>query len=522
MKNVDAKPGIVPLPPDSNNRKQSLVVGLIVCAAFILRLWNLLGKSLWLDESLGILFASSASRDFFPLLSMDVHPPFYFILLRLLFFLSKSPVFLRFFSVSCGAATLLIFYLSMKSRAHKGALLLSLVFLAISPVMVHYSQEIRMYALLALLTSASFWSCLYFIEKPGLSEFSLFCLFSVLSIYAHYFAGVFILGCLFYIAWERGRFHKNIPQGAWESFRTGIIITALYLPWLPVFFKHLFSSSLEGKHAQSHSFRVLQTLSEYFTQAFGGVVSWVPLEKTLLFSAHPWQIGSLGWISFFLFILILFCCGIHILKREDRVFRALLSILATGAVITLFHLALRGRFYSRCFIVYLPLIFYILARGMIAIPSRVIRLLCMIYFSLCLLVPSLLYLAIDVRDVSLPLMRILREASAPDDAILHTGKFSYFPLKIYLPDNRQFLADTPHLLLQERSLAKSDLISDPRALSSYKRVWLVVEYWGNPAPSDDPDYWINSWLGSDWISANPIFLNMGVKKCALIRCERRN
>jgi uncharacterized membrane protein len=522
MKKNDAKPGIHPFSPVSSDINLSLGVLVILCAALMLRLWGLREKSLWLDESLGLFFAASRARDFFPLLSLDVHPPLYFMLLRILFFLSKSPVFWRIFSVVCGTASLAVFHLSLKSRAHKGALLLSLILLTISPVMVHYSQEIRMYALLVLLTSLAFWSCLLFIEKPELSGFALFCLFSVLSIYTHYFAGVFIIGCLVFLAWERGRFHENLFMGAWDAFRTAILIAVLYLPWMHVFFRHLYSSSLGGKHAQSHFSGLLQTMTEYFTQFFGGVIPWAPLEKTILFNSNPWHLGSLGWILFFLFIMILFGYGLNILRKETRLFRALTSILAVGAIVTFIHLTLKGRFYPRCFIIYLPLVFYILARGMIAIPMRFVRLACMVYLSLCLLIPALLYLSIDIRDVSLPLSRILKEETSPDDIILHTNKFSYFPMKIYLPDKRQFLADTPSLLLQERTLAKADLIDNARGLSSARRIWLVVEYWGAPAPSDDPDFWLNDWLGSSWTFGKPLFLSMGVKKCTVIKCDRKN
>lgn len=522
MKNKEAKPSVPLSLPASSRYLWSSAILLILCSALILRLWGLREKSLWLDESLGVLFAASKAREFFPLLSLDVHPPFYFILLRILIFLSKNPVFWRLFSVVCGTASLAGFYFALRIRAHKGALFLSLILLSISPVMIHYSQEIRMYAFLVLLTTLAFWSCLFFAEKPGLTGFVLFCFFAVLSIYTHYFAGVFIIGCLVFLAWERGRFHRNLMQGAWDALRAGILIAVLYLPWMPVFFRHLYSSSLGGKHAQSHFSGFLQTMTEYFTRFFGGVMPWVPLEKTILFHSNPHYLGSLGWILFFLFIMILFSYGIYILRKESRLFRCMVSILAVGAIITFIHLTLKGRFYPRCFIIYLPLVFYILARGIIAIPMRLVRLSCMVYLSLCLLIPALFYLTIDIRDVSLPLSRILKEETSPDDVILHTGKFSYFPLKIYLPERRQFLADTPYLLLQERMLAKSDLIDDSSRLSSARRVWLIVEYWGTPTPSDNPDFWLNNWLGSSWLPAKPFFLSMGVKKCTVIRCDRKN
>ena len=507
---------------ESLHKRRGALLFPVLAAGLILRLVHISSQSLWLDESLGILFSQSPRADFFPLLRLDVHPPLYFMILRAVLFLGANPLILRLVSVVFGMAGLVVFYLALSSETDNPGLVLSLFFLAISPLAVHYSQEIRMYGLLFLLTNLTLWALLHFTKKPELQPFLLFCLSSVLCLYTHYFAGVFVLGCLVFLAWERIGEEKSFFKGLFDSLRTAALILVLYLPWLGTFFSHLFSSSLEGMHSQSHFRSMALTFVEYFTQFFGGVViPWVPLEKNLLVDTHPYHLGSLGWILFFLFIVALFICGVSVLRKERRIFRLVVSILGTGLIITLFHLALQGRFYSRCFIIYLPLVFFVLSRGLLALPSRLLKMGGLIYLALCLLVPTLLYLSIDIRDVTLPLSRHLSSASDPNDIIVHTSKFTYFPLKIYMPDSRQYLVQTPLLLQQERILAGHDLISRSDALPSAKRIWLVIEYWGKPFRWDKVEFWTRSWLGPGWNVAIPASYTMGVKNCTLVRCERR-
>jgi len=506
---------------ESLGKRRGALLFLILAGALALRLVHISSQSLWLDESLGILFSQSPKQEFFPLLRLDVHPPLYFMILRAVLFLGANPLILRLVSVVFGMAGLGVFYLALSSETDKESLVLTLFFLALSPLAVHYSQEIRMYGLLFLLTNLTLWSLLRFIKKPELQPFILFCLFSVLSIYTHYFAGVFVLGCLVFLAWERIRDEKSFFKGIFDSFLTAVLILVLYLPWLGTFFSHLFSSSLEGMHAQSHFRHVALTLTEYFTQLFGGVIPWVPLEKDLIVYTHPSYLGSLGWILFSLFILALFIYGLSVLRKERRIFRLVVSILGTGMILTLLHLAMQGRFYSRCFIIFLPLVFYVLARGIAALNLRILKMAALIYLSLCLLVPTLFYLSIDIRDVSLPLSRYLKETIAPQDLIIHTSKFSYFPLKIYIPDSRQYLVQTPLLLKQERILAGHDLVSCSDALPSAKRIWLVIEYWGKPFRWDKVEFWTRSWLGPGWNVAIPSSYSMGVKNCTLVKCERQ-
>jgi 4-amino-4-deoxy-L-arabinose transferase-like glycosyltransferase len=105
-----------------------------------------------------------------------------------------------------------------------GALLL-----AVNPMHVWYSQEIRQYMLLTVLMTESmsaFWSCL-----QGKQRWLSYGLFTVLSFYTHYFT-VFIVTAhaLLAVVWTFWQGQKTILR-TW--FLTILGVGLCFLPWLP-------------------------------------------------------------------------------------------------------------------------------------------------------------------------------------------------------------------------------------------------------------------------------------------------
>jgi uncharacterized membrane protein len=507
----------------SASSPEIIIITIIFISAFLIRLVNINNKSLWLDECISILFAGKSLSELFCFLNMDVHPPLYYLLLKFFLLISSNPVFLRFISVFFGTLSIVVFYFTFRKRANQGALILTLIFLSISPLSIHYSQEIRMYAFLMFLVMLSVWAALRFVEGPELLPFLLFSLVCTALIYTHYFAGIFVIALLFYIAWERFLFTGEFKTALMDALRTGLLISIMYIPWLAVFFKHFLSSSVGGKHSQDHFSHISRTIVEYFTQIFGAWMPWAPFEKIILFKSNPWNLGSFGWLFFFLFIVTLFIFGFYKIKKtEGKLFRLFISTIGVGFLLTSIHLLLRGRFYSRCFIIYLPFIFYILSFAIINLPFRLLRTAAASYLGLCLILPASLYLAIDLRDVSLPLKKRLEEAAEKGEPVLHTSINSFFPVQIYLPEYEHYLIAKPTFLFQERRLAGENLIFNRREFGDKKRVWLVVEFWGKPGPWDLNNGWPQYWLGKNWTSSPVSTFSMGIKKCVLYKCDKNS
>ena len=133
------------------------MIAIILVVAFILRLISLT-QSLWLDEAINVNAAAGLSlKSLILKYSLgDFHPPLFHAILRgwiLLFGSSEAVV--RIPSVILGTLTVYITYLIGQKLFEGKTGLIAATLIATSPLHIYYSQEARMYALAAFLTSLS-------------------------------------------------------------------------------------------------------------------------------------------------------------------------------------------------------------------------------------------------------------------------------------------------------------------------------------------------------------------------------
>lgn len=129
-----------------------------------LRLLRLSWQPLWWDEGYSIFFATEPLQEMFRLTALDIHPPLYYTLLHFWFVLagSTSPETARLLSVVIGVATLPVLTWTCQTilPTKRWIAFVATLLLAISPIHLYYSQEVRMYGLAMLLTlvaSAFLW-----------------------------------------------------------------------------------------------------------------------------------------------------------------------------------------------------------------------------------------------------------------------------------------------------------------------------------------------------------------------------
>lgn len=138
----------------SVNKKYYLLIGLTIVLGFIFKLLIVHSQPLCLDEKYSIFYATQF--DYLVLIknfSVDVHPGFYYLLLKGLLEFTQDPIVLRTLSSvlpqMLGAFLLSWFYL--KRNRKKEALLLSLIF-TFNPFFNHLSFQLRSYSLIFLIT----------------------------------------------------------------------------------------------------------------------------------------------------------------------------------------------------------------------------------------------------------------------------------------------------------------------------------------------------------------------------------
>jgi hypothetical protein len=140
-----------------------LILGAILLLATFLRFYKIDAQSLWYDEGNSARIAERSLQLIVEGAAGDIHPPLYYLLLkvwRAVF--GDGEAALRSFSAVCGVLTVLFTYLIGRDLFNRRVGLIAAFLLAVMPFAIYYSQEARMYALLALCAAASTFAILDF------------------------------------------------------------------------------------------------------------------------------------------------------------------------------------------------------------------------------------------------------------------------------------------------------------------------------------------------------------------------
>ncbi len=159
----------------------------IIFLGLILRVLYL-NQSLWLDEAISVL----AARDFsyygiiFDFLRIDNHPPLFYLLLRFWgSIFGFTDLALRFLPVILGVLLIYpIYRITENITANKNSAFVAALLTATSPILVYYSQEIRMYILITLLCALQIY--LITLKKDNLSKWILISLVNCLLFFSDY------------------------------------------------------------------------------------------------------------------------------------------------------------------------------------------------------------------------------------------------------------------------------------------------------------------------------------------------
>jgi len=219
--------------PDRTARKTKVLLLGVTFLAFALRLYHLGFQSLWRDEVDAILFAQ---RDLPAILATFVQPgqngPLYFLSLH--FWLAaagNSEFALRFFSLFFGLLTVPLLYALGRRLLGTTAGLVAALLLAVSPYHVWYSQEGKMYALVAFLAVLSLYLFARALEENHWAWWLSYLAVTGLALYVHFFTPLLVLVAL---AWFllSGRW-RRLTLGRLALALAGLVLVALpIVRWL--------------------------------------------------------------------------------------------------------------------------------------------------------------------------------------------------------------------------------------------------------------------------------------------------
>jgi hypothetical protein len=169
-------------------RTRFLLLGVLLLAT-LLRLHEMSQQSFWYDElatwhraviPLGEMFAD--------LFAVRNHTPLYFLAMRLWVQIGEGEFVLRYFSFLWGIVGVALTYRLGALVGGRRAGLMAAFLLAISPFHIWYSQEARMYTMLAALAVVANWCLLSLLRRERRWLWLLYALSLALALYTHFLA----------------------------------------------------------------------------------------------------------------------------------------------------------------------------------------------------------------------------------------------------------------------------------------------------------------------------------------------
>lgn len=206
----------------------------ILCVILILgavvRVYGLTHQSLWLDEAVSVKIAENGFRKIISDAKIDNSPPFYYFMLHLwIRIFGPGELSIRTFVCLFGILLIPTIYYVGASLFSRKMGLISAFIAAVAQFHVRYSQEVRMYSMLALLGLLSMYFLYRAVTSDTRASWVGYTLCTALTIYTHNY-GIFIAasGVVFFIVYTITHHTK------WRNFLIAqCIIAIMYLPWLP-------------------------------------------------------------------------------------------------------------------------------------------------------------------------------------------------------------------------------------------------------------------------------------------------
>lgn len=206
-----------------------------------------LRQSLWFDDAFSVLLATKPVGQLIHLTSIDVHPPTYYLLLKLWgnmfgwgdFAMRSLSVLFTMGALAVGG---LLVRKMFNSRIAVGAMLL----LMMAPLITRYGFEVRMYAMASFIGISATYALYSAWKSRGVAQRRWLILYGVLvvlglyTLYATALLWIAHVVWLCLMAWRRRQHIKSLLPYA----VTYVISAILFLPWLPVFKAQLTNGAL--------------------------------------------------------------------------------------------------------------------------------------------------------------------------------------------------------------------------------------------------------------------------------------
>jgi uncharacterized membrane protein len=292
--------------------------------------------------------------------ALDVHPPLYYLLLHIwLQLFGTSELAARSLSAVLMIAVIPLSYALVKQLFDRNSAVTAALFVALAPFLVRYSQEARMYGMVAFLATLATWLLVTARQKNRWTWWAAYGLVIAMGLYTHYHV-IFLIA----FHWGYVAFASIWPKANWQNIRNNILNThwiaantlaaLAFIPWLPIAFKQFTNIQNDYWIPKVTGDTIPSTIARFLTNDDLGVFQFGA-------STAGKFIPSLGLRSLLLLAFIISLGVLMWQERKKNLDRVILLSLYVGlAPVAVFFLSVnRPTYYDRYF-VFVAVAFYII------------------------------------------------------------------------------------------------------------------------------------------------------------------
>ena len=484
-----------------------------IILGFFLRLYNLGKYGFWLDEVISIYYSRKIwkmIRHFSIDATPTFEPPLFGLLLHFWSFLGESEFILRLLSLSFGVLSIIAIYKVGQLLFNKKVGLISAFILAISPLSIYYSQELRPYSLVTFFVLMSIYNLIKSLENNRLRSWIGFIIFTVLCMYTH-FATVFLLIIVNFFFLYRYFTDKKCKVLLKRWVITQLVIGGLYFLGIMGLLK---KAIIWYAWPPEPSFALIIQSFMYFNMGFNASATVYYLAVLLflpLFLSGAW-----------------FSCKQK--KYKNSIWLLLLWLFIPITMIIIVSAAISPIYVDRIFLYSLPAYYILIAFGLYKIKKRPIYL-CVLTLLIVLssfslknyyqnIWPAVKFLkcwthpGVMEKKKYKSAAKYIQDNFQREDVIAHTSDATYAPFLYYhnneLKENWVEPPDYKNKAAVKIQKAFSQTIPSLKLMRAYRvvnieqavkgrsRIWLVYSSWTLKNKMTESSIRVKSWLDQNY------------------------
>ena len=215
--------------PDARNDRDRWCIWAVAALAALVRLYRLGGQSLWIDEIFTFAVSSpKAGLTIWDYLIFNIHGPFHSFIVYLFQLVSREEAWLRLPSAAAGVGAVCFFYLWIKDWLGRNPARIAALILALHPLHIHYSQELRNYSFLFFFGVAASYFFHRYLAGSRRRDGVLFVFATALGALSNFTAAFFFAAHTVIFFVRRGISVKSVLR--WAVI--GLAVLVLISPWV--------------------------------------------------------------------------------------------------------------------------------------------------------------------------------------------------------------------------------------------------------------------------------------------------